>query len=1141
MASIIRIKRSTVAGNPATLATGELAYSALAEDGSPTGGDRLYIGMGVETSGNAANHIVIGGKYFTDMMDHTRGTLTANSAILTDTNNKIDQIKVGNMTFTGSTNTVVTADTNGNLNLTPNGTGSIVASKLYVTGTTTFNNNVTPTGNGTVNLGTSSNRFGTIYLSGTTIELGTQSLTSNAGGVQLTGNLTTSTLTANIADGTAPFVITSTTRVANLNVATAGNLITGTSNVIVTSSGNVTVGVAGNVAIFTVTGTGANISGTANISGNANIGNIGTDTIIATTGNITTINSGLVQNGNSNVTITANANVTITSRSNATLVISNIGANISGYLDVSGNISNANVILANTFTSNIAIGTAPFTVTSTTRVSNLNVANAGYADSAGTAGTVTTAAQSNITSVGTLTSLTVSGQSNLNALSNVKITGGSAGQFIKTDGAGNLSFDSFTVEAGSSIVNGNSNVVVAANSNVSISVRSTSNVVVVSNLGANISGYLDVSGNISNANVILANIFTSNISIGTAPFTVTSTTQVANLNVATAGSIVNGNSNVTIVTNSDVSVAANGAVRMTVAANGNVGIANIAPAHTLSVTGTMNISGNANIGNLGTAQVLASANITSPQLISNIAIGTAPLVVTSTTQVANLNVATAGSSTTAGTVTDSSQSNITSLGTLTGLSVNATITANTFTSNIAIGTAPFVVTSTTQVANLNVALAGNAVNLNNGTSNVVVTSSGNITVGSAGNAAVFTITGTGANISGTANISGNLYVGNILTNGYYFANGAAFSVDTTQIVNGNSNVKVEANSNVGISVRGVSNVVVVSNLGANINGYANISGNANVGNLGTGTIISTTASVGSLYISGFEISSTSTNQNISLNPNGTGNIDVNSSYITNLSEPYNDSDAATKLYVDTVAQGLHIHAPAQVATTTNLAAITGDTVTYNNGTDGVGATLTLGTAITTIDGVTYPTVNVFVTGSRIVVKDEATAAHNGIYTINAAGTVLTRANDFNSTAEIKGGDFVFVERGTLYKSTGWVSNQITVTMGTSDIDFLQFAGAGTYTAGTGLELNGSEFKIATNYVGQSSITTVGNVTSGGWRADVITYQYGGTGQSSYAKGDIVYASAANVLSKLTVGTNGQVLQLSDGLPIYGDLDGGTYA
>ena len=83
MASIIRIKRSSVSGNPATLGTGELAYSALTDNGS-NGGDRLYIGMGTETAGNAANHIVIGGKYFTDMLDHTPGTLTASSAIIVD-------------------------------------------------------------------------------------------------------------------------------------------------------------------------------------------------------------------------------------------------------------------------------------------------------------------------------------------------------------------------------------------------------------------------------------------------------------------------------------------------------------------------------------------------------------------------------------------------------------------------------------------------------------------------------------------------------------------------------------------------------------------------------------------------------------------------------------------------------------------------------------------------------------------------------------------------------------------------------------------------------------------------------------------------------------------------------------------------
>ena len=91
MASIIRIKRSSVSGNPATLGTGELAYSALTDNGS-NGGDRLYIGMGSETAGNAANHYVVGGKYFMDMLDHTLGTLTASSAILVDSNSKINKI-----------------------------------------------------------------------------------------------------------------------------------------------------------------------------------------------------------------------------------------------------------------------------------------------------------------------------------------------------------------------------------------------------------------------------------------------------------------------------------------------------------------------------------------------------------------------------------------------------------------------------------------------------------------------------------------------------------------------------------------------------------------------------------------------------------------------------------------------------------------------------------------------------------------------------------------------------------------------------------------------------------------------------------------------------------------------------------------
>ena len=133
MASIIRIKRSSVTGNPATLGTGELAYSALTDNGS-NGGDRLYIGVGAETSGNAVNHFVIGGKYFTDMLDHTPGTLTASSGLIVDASSKLDNLKVDNLDLNG--NTISSTDTNGNITLTPNGTGKLVLNNPYINGTT---------------------------------------------------------------------------------------------------------------------------------------------------------------------------------------------------------------------------------------------------------------------------------------------------------------------------------------------------------------------------------------------------------------------------------------------------------------------------------------------------------------------------------------------------------------------------------------------------------------------------------------------------------------------------------------------------------------------------------------------------------------------------------------------------------------------------------------------------------------------------------------------------------------------------------------------------------------------------------------------------------------------------------------------
>jgi hypothetical protein len=191
-------------------------------------------------------------------------------------------------------------------------------------------------------------------------------------------------------------------------------------------------------------------------------------------------------------------------------------------------------------------------------------------------------------------------------------------------------------------------------------------------------------------------------------------------------------------------------------------------------------------------------------------------------------------------------------------------------------------------------------------------------------------------------------------------------------------------------------------------------------------------------------------------------------------DPANALDVATKQYVDAAVASLHVHDSVAAATT---AALTG-TVTYNNGTSGVGATLTLGTALTTLDGYTL------VNGDRILIKDQANAAHNGIYTWATGGTVLTRGTPSDTTLELNGGDFFFVVHGTVNGDTGWVITAPVTTIGTSNITFAQFSGAGTYTAGTGLTLTGSQFSVTDPVATQTGntgkyLTTDGSTTSWG--------------------------------------------------------------
>jgi hypothetical protein len=197
--------------------------------------------------------------------------------------------------------------------------------------------------------------------------------------------------------------------------------------------------------------------------------------------------------------------------------------------------------------------------------------------------------------------------------------------------------------------------------------------------------------------------------------------------------------------------------------------------------------------------------------------------------------------------------------------------------------------------------------------------------------------------------------------------------------------------------------------------------------------------------------------------------------LTLTQNPLNPLDAATKQYVDAAVEGLNVHAPAAAATTANL------TATYNNGVSGVGATLTNAGAQTAfaVDGYTA------LLNDRILVKNQSADAQNGVYTVTTLGSgstnwVLTRAVDMNNVGtgadQLGPGDYIFVSSGTQNGGTAWVvTTPLPITIGTTPITFVQFAGPGTYTAGAGLTLTGTQFSITSTGVTPASYGTASSV------------------------------------------------------------------
>ena len=297
----------------------------------------------------------------------------------------------------------------------------------------------------------------------------------------------------------------------------------------------------------------------------------------------------------------------------------------------------------------------------------------------------------------------------------------------------------------------------------------------------------------------------------------------------------------------------------------------------------------------------------------------------------------------------------------------------------------------------------------------------------------------------------------------------------------------------------------------------------------------TELAVDNINVNGNTIATTNTNGNLVLDPNGTGTIDVSNARITSLATPTQTTDAATKAYVDAQLQGLDVKNSVRVATTANGTLSSA----FANG--------------QTVDGITLAT------GDRILLKDQSTGSQNGIYTVNASGAP-TRATDFDADSEVTGGTFFFVEEGTVNADNGFVmTNDGTVTVGSTALVFTQFSGAGQVTAGSALTKSGNTLNVAVDdssievnsdalRVKASGITNAmlaGSIDLTAKVTGALPVGNGGTGLASIAKGSVLVANSANTLSALDGGgSNDGILTYtasSDTLAFATAVDGGTFS
>lgn len=285
----------------------------------------------------------------------------------------------------------------------------------------------------------------------------------------------------------------------------------------------------------------------------------------------------------------------------------------------------------------------------------------------------------------------------------------------------------------------------------------------------------------------------------------------------------------------------------------------------------------------------------------------------------------------------------------------------------------------------------------------------------------------------------------------------------------------------------------------------------------------------------------------------TGNLILNG-------DPTTSNQAANKNYVDNAITGLTVQGACEAGTTAVLNAV------YFNGSSGVGATLTNAGALAAfqVDGYSASL------NDRILVKDQAVPAQNGIYTVTTLGSgavewVLTRATDYDTPTQINPGDLVIIINGTANTNTSWMQTGTVTTIGTDAITFIQFTaalpisvpngGTGRTTSTTayaliaaGTTATGALQTLSTGSTGQilqsngaaalpnySTATYPSIATSSGrlLRADGTNWvQSTSTFSDTYSASNILYSNGANTVTGLATANSASLVTNSSGVPVW---------